>query len=107
MFKLETKLQALRQIYGICGRFVEDLKIACEHALFADHRTYRCRRFGNLVDILRSMAGETHRTDYACGSLSVSGLRLIRNRPMKKLFVPPEHRMRIQPILRSLQAIRA
>ena len=62
---------------------------------------------GNLVDILRLMAGETHRTDYACGSLSVSGLRLIRNRPMKKLFVPPEHRVRIQPILRSLQAIRA
>jgi len=61
---------------------------------------------GNLVDILRLMTDETHRIDYGNGSLGVSGLRMIRNRPMKKLFVPPEHRVRIQPILRSLQAIR-
>ena len=228
MFKLETKLQALQQVYGIYDRFVEDLKIICEKYCSScctcnvtlttlegywiiDHfirsegsdrfeqiarypdterfhpkmttnmlaercaeggeipeelidpqwgtcvfleanlcALYRFRPFGcrcmlsrincrdtgaadmddfvvsvntlflqtiehidadgysgNLVDILRLMAGETHRTDYACGSLSVSGLRLIRNRPMKKLFVPPEHRVRIQPILRSLQAIRA
>lgn len=61
---------------------------------------------GNLVDILAFMAVETHRKEYAAGSLTVSEGPLIQNRPMRKLFVPPEHRARIAPILRSLQEIR-
>ena len=61
---------------------------------------------GNLMDVLPLMALDSHRKDYADGSLNLSGGPLIRNRPMGKLFVPPEHRARMQPILQSLREIR-
>ncbi len=62
--------------------------------------------FGNLLDILGFLSIEKHREDYDEGSLTVSDVPLIKNRPLTKLFIPPEHRVRIQPLLRSLQGIR-
>jgi hypothetical protein len=61
---------------------------------------------GNLADIISFLAVEEHRKDYENEVPSVSNGALMRNRPLRKLFLPPEHRERIQPILRSLQAIR-
>ena len=67
-----------------------------------DHDGYT----GNLLDILAFLGDETHRRAYAGGAMTLSAETLVRNRPMTKLFVPPEHRFRIRPILRSLQDIR-
>jgi len=61
---------------------------------------------GNLMDILSFLAVETHRKRYEKGALTISDGVLIRNRPLTKLFIPPEYRKRIQPILQSLQEIR-
>jgi len=62
---------------------------------------------GNLMDILQLMTSETYRDKYRQGTLTVSEGTLIPNRPMRVLFVPPEHRHRIKPILSSLRKIRA
>jgi hypothetical protein len=63
--------------------------------------------FGNLVDILLLIKSKSHRDTYRSGLLKVSPGKLIPNRPARILFIPPEHRERIRPILSSLRRIRA
>jgi len=61
---------------------------------------------GNLLDVLELLASEEKRASYAAGSLHCTGNGLIANRPMKVLMLPPEHREKIDPIMRKLRAIR-
>ena len=60
---------------------------------------------GNLIDVLLFLRSKTHRQDYRSGRPDVTGTRLIPNRPMTILFVPPEHQNRMAPILQAVQAI--
>lgn len=61
---------------------------------------------GNLLDVLEVLASEEKRAAWAEGRLLCTENGLIANRPMPVLMVPPEHRGRIEPILRQLRAIR-
>jgi len=60
-------------------------------------------RSGNLIDVLLWMESEKNRQAYRRGDLQES--ELIGNRPIQFLFVPPEHRDRMKPILNALQSI--
>jgi len=59
-------------------------------------------RSGNLIDVLLWMESEKNRQAYRRGDLQES--ELIGNRPIQFLFVPPEHRDRMKPILTALQS---
>jgi Fe-S-cluster containining protein len=58
---------------------------------------------GNLTDVLLRLESEEDREAYAGGDLPESGL--IANQPISFLFIPPEHRDRMKPILESLQSL--
>lgn len=60
---------------------------------------------GNLQDVLRVMASDVDRGRYAAGALEACGGPLIANRPLGKLFLPPEHREGMAPIFAALQNI--
>ena len=60
---------------------------------------------GNMIDVLRFLASKTHRQEYRSSRPDVAGTQLIPNRPMTILFVPPEHRNRMAPILQALKEI--
>lgn len=60
-------------------------------------------RFGNLTDILLLLEPEQNRLAYESGILSESSLPA--NQPIPSLFIPPEYRERMKPILKSLQAL--
>ena len=62
---------------------------------------------GNMVDVLRVLASELHREDYRSSRLDITGTKLIPNRPTAILVVPPEHQVRMAPILQTLQEIQA
>ena len=66
-----------------------------------DHRGYT----GNLIDILRFMMDVQNRLTYAGGGSVDPAPKLIPNRPLKMLLIPPEHRERIQPFLRQLEPV--
>ena len=61
---------------------------------------------GNLLDILGVMALKENRQAYAEGKLKCLSAGLIANQPLKVLMIPPEHRSRMEPILKSLRNIR-
>ena len=61
---------------------------------------------GNLLDILGVMAQKENRELYAEGKLNCRHPGLVANQPLKILMIPPEHRTRMEPILKSLQEIR-
>jgi hypothetical protein len=61
---------------------------------------------GNLLDVLRVMAVTENRQAYSDGKLKCPSAGLIANQPLKILMVPPEHRTRMEPILKSLRNIR-
>jgi Fe-S-cluster containining protein len=61
---------------------------------------------GNLIDVLDVMASEKNRQAYENNKLKCSTTGLIANQPLKVLMIPPEHRPKMDPILRSLQKIR-
>lgn len=61
---------------------------------------------GNLIDVLALLASDTRRRDYASGAPGPPAGGLISNRPLKRLFIPPEHRSRIEPILSALRKVR-
>ncbi|UCD81459.1 MAG: hypothetical protein JSW26_08580 [Desulfobacterales bacterium] len=61
---------------------------------------------GSLVDVLQTMSIEQNRGAYRNGKLHCSGNGLIANQPLEVLMIPPEHRERIEPILRELRQIR-
>ena len=61
---------------------------------------------GNLTDILVFMASPENRRQYRMNHLPSPPAKLIANRPLKVLMIPPEHRAELQPILNALQSIR-
>lgn len=61
---------------------------------------------GNLLDMLEVLASEEKRASYAAGSLHCTGNGLIANHPMKVLMLPPDHREKIDPIMRKLRDVR-
>ena len=61
---------------------------------------------GNLIDVLGVMASEKNRLAYENNKLKCSTTGLIANQPLKVLMIPPEHRAKIEPILKSLRQIR-
>jgi hypothetical protein len=61
---------------------------------------------GNLIDVLRTMAQEGNRNHYENNRLKCANAGLISNQPLKVLMIPPEHRTKMEPILKSLQEIR-
>jgi hypothetical protein len=61
---------------------------------------------GNLIDVLGVMASEKNRQAYENNALKCATTGLIANQPLKVLMIPPEHRTKIEPILKSLREIR-
>jgi hypothetical protein len=61
---------------------------------------------GNLLDLLAVLANEDQRKAYANNTLHCTANGLIANHSMKVLMLPPEHRVRIEPILNQLRQIR-
>lgn len=61
-------------------------------------------RSGNLTDVLLWMKSEKNRQAYERGALPEC--ELIDNQPIQFLFVPPEHRDRMKPILSALQSFK-
>jgi Fe-S-cluster containining protein len=61
---------------------------------------------GNLIDVLRTMAPEENRNHYENNRLKCANAGLISNQPLKVLMIPPEHRTKMEPILKLLQEIR-
>ena len=62
-------------------------------------------RLGNLSDVLIVLEAENRSSAAIRNRPEHTGRHLIRNQPLKVLMLPPEHRVRIQPILASLQKI--
>ena len=61
---------------------------------------------GNFTDVLLFMESEDNRKSYAIKNLTNPGEGLIKNLPMTLLLVPPEHKIKIKPIINSLQTIK-
>jgi Fe-S-cluster containining protein len=59
----------------------------------------------NLIDVLQFMAYEDNRRAYGQGQVNCEENGLIVNWALKVLMIPPEHRERIEPILRQLREI--
>lgn len=57
---------------------------------------------GNLSDIIDFFGSSTKFEAYLHNNLGSPANGLIRNRPIQMLMIPPEHRMRVEPLLRSL-----
>ncbi|MBU4185509.1 MAG: hypothetical protein KKC23_04795 [Proteobacteria bacterium] len=60
---------------------------------------------GNLTDVLLFMESKDNMKSYIMEVLKNPGKELIKNLPMSILFIPPEHRQQIKPIINSLQTI--
>jgi len=63
--------------------------------------------FGNLTDILLFMQTEESRKSFEKGIIKCKNMWMIPNRPIKAFLVPPEHKARIESILKALQNIGA
>ena len=61
---------------------------------------------GNLIDVLHVMASEENRRAYANDRLKCEINGLIVNWSLKVLMIPPEHRTKMEPILRELRQIK-
>jgi hypothetical protein len=60
---------------------------------------------GNFVDVIKFLASEENRQTYAAGRIGPAPEGLVANQPVFVLMVPPEHRERIQPLLKELHRI--
>jgi Fe-S-cluster containining protein len=61
---------------------------------------------GNLADILSFLAVKASRCEYGKDNLKSPPDRLIGNRPIKVLMIPPEHRLQLKPVLSRLNSIK-
>lgn len=62
---------------------------------------------GNLADMMNCLESKDNRSGYRQGRLkTASKWKLIHNRPLKVLMIPPEYRKKIQPVWQSLQRIK-
>jgi Fe-S-cluster containining protein len=57
---------------------------------------------GNLIDVMLFLDNAKNRQTYQLGQSDLSGPNLIRNHPIPILMIPPEHRLRISPLLEPL-----
>ena len=62
--------------------------------------------YGNMLDVLGIMAVAENRQAYEDNPLRCVNTGLIANQPLKVLMIPPEHRSKMEPILKSLREIR-
>lgn len=61
---------------------------------------------GNFTDVLLFMASEENRQSYSDGTLKHACKNLITNHPIRTLLVFPEHKERIEPVLKQLTDIK-
>lgn len=61
---------------------------------------------GNLLDLLKLMTTDGIRGAYEENALKCAAFGLIKNQPLSVLMIPPEHRMRMEPILAKLRELR-
>jgi len=61
---------------------------------------------GNLIDVLKFMASNKKRHNYKMNRPENPDTCLIPNLKIKVLMIPPEHRLKIKPILNALQRIK-
>jgi hypothetical protein len=61
---------------------------------------------GNLMDVLDVMSSEDNQWAYKNNALNCQNAGLISNHPLKVLMIPPEHRLRMEPILQALRQIK-
>lgn len=61
---------------------------------------------GNLADVLILMASKENRHSYKINKLKNPDTGLIPNMQIKVLMIPPEHRIKVKPILNALQNIK-
>ena len=57
---------------------------------------------GNFADVLLLMASKENCGNYKMNTLNYPGADLVPNLKIKVLMVPPEHRMKIKPVLDAL-----
>ncbi len=60
---------------------------------------------GNFTDVILYLSKPENMSAYRESRLACSAGNLIRNRPLKRLMVPPSHRTQAAPLLRQLQRI--
>jgi hypothetical protein len=60
---------------------------------------------GNFADVMKFLASEETRSGYVDGRLGPAPDSLIANQPVFVLMIPPEHRERIQPLLKQIRSI--
>jgi hypothetical protein len=61
---------------------------------------------GNLIDVLEVMASKKNRQAYENNTLKCGAAGLIANQSLKILMIPPEHREKMEPLLKSLREVR-
>ena len=61
---------------------------------------------GNFADVLLLMASNENRGNYKRKILTYSGADFVPNLKIKVLMVPPEHRMKVKPVLEALLSIK-
>lgn len=61
---------------------------------------------GNFIDILSLMAFKENREHYRMNTLKHPGADLVSNVPSSVLMIPPEHRIKVKPILEELLNIK-
>ncbi len=61
---------------------------------------------GNFADVLSLMASNENRGNYKKNILTYSGADFVSNLKIKVLMVPPEHRMKVKPVLDALLSIK-
>lgn len=60
---------------------------------------------GNTAEVMHFLASEENRAAYVEGRLGSIPAGLVANQPLFVLMIPPEHRERIQPILKQIRSI--
>jgi hypothetical protein len=61
---------------------------------------------GNLIDVIRFFNASANTLAYKENRLGRAPRGLIANHPLTVLMIPPEHRQRLQPILKAIQEIK-
>ncbi len=57
---------------------------------------------GNFADVLLLMASKENQINYKMNTLNHPGNEFVSNLKIKVLVVPPEHRMKVKPVLDTL-----
>jgi hypothetical protein len=60
---------------------------------------------GNFADVMQFLGAEDNRKNYIAGRLGTPPAGLVANQPVFVLMIPPEHRERIQPLLKQIRSI--